>query len=126
MSELDLAYRIAHRLDMGAEQLPQGTRERLFKARQKALARQPAFSSLLSLPGFGHLAHDVLLPQLRIAVSVLALTAGVVGSYYWNSMEQVMENSDVDSALLSDEMPPSAYLDRGFDTWLKGSESLAP
>jgi hypothetical protein len=48
---------------------------------------------------------------------VLAL--GVAGVSYWSSMERAAEIEDVDSALLSDDLPINAYLDRGFDAWLK-------
>jgi hypothetical protein len=42
-----------------------------------------------------------------------------MGTYYWNAFEQVQENEEIDSALLADELPPSAYLDRGFHAWLE-------
>lgn len=121
MTELDLGYRIAHRLDLGAEDLPRPTKERLFLARQKALARHRRVSALFSLPGFGHLAVDVLWPQVRTLAAIFVLAAGVTGSWYWNSATQVAEYEEVDSALLSDDLPINAYLDHGFDTWLKAS-----
>jgi len=123
MTELDLGYRIVHRLDRGTENLPRETRDKLFAARQKALVHQRRASVLLSLPGVGHLAADVLLPQVRALATVILLVAGVAGSYYWNSAQQVAENEDVDSALLSGDLPINAYLDHGFDTWLKASGS---
>lgn len=126
MSELDLAYRIARRLDAGTEQLSPYQRERLFAARQGALARRRVSPSLLSLAGIGHITHDILLPQLRLLLTAMLLSACVLGSYYWNTMEQAAENEEVDVALLSDDLPPNAYLDHGFDTWLKGSISQHP
>lgn len=123
MTETDLGYRIAHRLDLGAENLPKETKAKLFAARQKALARQRRASVLFSLPGFGHLAADVLLPQVRALATVILLVGGVAGSYYWNSAQQLAENEDVDSAILSSDLPINAYLDHGFDTWLKASGS---
>jgi hypothetical protein len=44
-----------------------------------------------------------------------------VGTYYWNHFEQAAENEEVDSALLSDDLPPAAYLDKGFQAWLERS-----
>lgn len=121
MTELDFGYRVAHRLDQGKDGLSQETRERLFLARQQALKHHRASASLLSLPGFGHLTFDLLLPKVRITAALLALTIGVAGSYTWNSVQKAAELEDVDSALLSDELPITAYLDSGFDTWLKDS-----
>ncbi|MDD5298651.1 MAG: DUF3619 family protein [Rhodocyclaceae bacterium] len=126
MTELDLGYRVAHRLDLGTENLPRETRERLFAARQQALAHHRRASALFSLPGFGHLAVDVLLPQARALLAIIVLVAGVAGSYYWNSSQQVAENEEVDSALLSGDLPINAYLDHGFDTWLKASSAPQP
>jgi hypothetical protein len=123
MTEQDLGYRIVHRLDLAAESLPRETKDKLFSARQKALAQQRRASVLFSLPGFGHLAADVLLPQVRALATVVFLVGGVAGSYYWNTAQQVAENEDVDSALLSSDLPINAYLDHGFDTWLKASGS---
>ncbi len=124
MSEVEFGYRIAHQLDLGTDALPNRITERLFMARQQALGHHRRGAGLLGLPGVGHLTHDVLLPQLRILLSVIVLLASVLGVYYWNQMTQADENSEVDAALLSDDLPPDAYLDHGFDTWLKDSGSL--
>lgn len=121
MTELDFGYKVAHRLDAGKSHLSEATRERLFAARQEALKHHHAASSLLSLPGLGHLATDVLFPKARMTAAMLALMVGVACSYTWNSVQKASELEDVDSALLSDELPINAYLDSGFDTWLKDS-----
>lgn len=121
MTELDFGYKIAHRLDMGKDTLSRDVTDRLFKARQQALKHHHVATSLLSLPGIGHLATDVLFPKARMTAAVLALMVGVACAYTWNSVQRAAELEDVDSALLSDELPINAYLDSGFDTWLKGS-----
>ena len=36
-----------------------------------------------------------------------------------DAFEQAREYEEIDSALLTDELPPSAYLDRGFHAWLE-------
>ena len=41
---------------------------------------------------------------------------------YLMSMERVSELEEVDSALLADDLPIDAYLDRGFDTWLSNPQ----
>ena len=60
---------------------------------------------------------------LRIAAMTLALSLGVVGTYYWNQFEQAAENEEIDSELLSDELPPEIYTDSGFHSWLERSRS---
>lgn len=121
MTELDFGYKVAHRLDQGKDGLSEATRERLFLARQQALQHHYVGTSLLSLPGIGHIAHDVLLPKARVTAAMLALMVGVACAYTWNSVQKAAELEDVDTALLSDELPINAYLDSGFDTWLKDS-----
>jgi hypothetical protein len=55
----------------------------------------------------------------RSLLAVIALTIGATGTYYWNAFEQAREYEEIDSALLVDDLPPSAYLDRGFHAWLE-------
>jgi hypothetical protein len=52
-------------------------------------------------------------------IAAMALVIGATGTYYWNAYEQAQEYEEIDSALLADELPPSAYLDRGFHAWLE-------
>jgi hypothetical protein len=73
----------------------------------------------LRLAGFGNSIEHSLLPWLRSGVAVLALLLGAVGTYYWNAFQDAQEYEEIDSALLADELPPSAYLDRGFHAWLE-------
>jgi hypothetical protein len=56
---------------------------------------------------------------LRTALAILALLIGVSLSYYWNGFSQASENEAIDSALLADDLPPNAYLDKGFQAWLE-------
>jgi hypothetical protein len=64
---------------------------------------------------------------LRTFVALVAVSIGVLGSHYWSAFVQATENEEIDSALLADELPPSAYLDRGFDEWLeRDSDSESP
>jgi hypothetical protein len=60
---------------------------------------------------------------LRIVAITVALSLGIVGTYYWNQFEQAAENEEIDSALLSDELPPEIYTDSGFHSWLEQSRS---
>ena len=75
----------------------------------------------MSLAGFGQFASETLPTYGRTLIAAFALLAGVMFTYYWNNFEQAAENAEIDSALLSDDLPPAAYLDKGFQAWLDRS-----
>lgn len=122
--ELKIAYKVRQALNQGTEVLDKGIAARLYEARQSALARHKVRVGGLALAGLGHFAAHRLPAFGRTAVAAFALLLGVVFSYYWNHFEQAAENAEVDSALLSDDLPPAAYLDKGFQAWL--DRSLQP
>lgn len=122
MKEHELGYKVRHVLDSGTSRLPPKVEDRLFEARQKALDGHRVAGSLLSLPGIGHMAADLFMPRMRTLVAAMGLLVGATGVYYWNMVQEAADLEEVDSALLSDELPINAYLDRGFDAWLKTSE----
>lgn len=116
--DTEFGYKVRQVLNQGTGRLNRKIGDRLHEARQAALGRyQPV--SQLGLAGIGQATGNVVYPHLRTVAAVLALTVGAVGSYYWNMFQQAADNEDIDSALLSDELPPSAYLDRGFQAWLE-------
>jgi hypothetical protein len=121
MNELQFPYKVKHYLDVGAESLDPATSGRLFAARQRALSRIPVHASGLGLAGFGHVSLSSVWPTVRSAIALVLLAAGVAGTSYWNAQEQASENVEVDTALLADDLPINAYLDRGFNEWLKDS-----
>jgi hypothetical protein len=45
----------------------------------------------------------------------------VVGSGLLGEMQRMAELEEVDSALLSDDLPIDAYLDQGFDAWVQNN-----
>lgn len=118
--ELKFGYKIRQALNQAAENVDQTTTARLFEARQIALGRHRSAAGF-ALAGSGRVGAQALLAYGRTLVAAFALVLGVVSSYYWNHFEQAAENEEVDSALLSDDLPPAAYLDKGFQAWLDGS-----
>ena len=116
-------YKVKHVLEHGLENIDGITRNKLMAARQKALARQKTAVAGLSLAGVGNFTHYVLLPRTRTLLAMVALTIGVIGTYYWQEMTEAEENAEIDSALLSNELPINAYLDHGFHAWLEEPES---
>ena len=94
---------------------------RLAAARLAALERQhpepaPAWKCadnvLGRLEGWGGL-------SLRVLVPLALLLAGAVAIYAWQQNQRLAELEEIDAQLLSDELPIDAYLDRGFQSWLK-------
>jgi Protein of unknown function (DUF3619) len=121
MNELQLPYKVKHYLDLGAERIDRDTAGKLHAARERALARAPVAFSRLGLAGLGQVSFDMVWPALRSAAALLIVALGVAGTSYWNSLEQASEYEEVDAALLSDDLPIDAYLDRGFDAWIERS-----
>ena len=117
--QIQFAYKVGHALDQSADGLDRDIRTKLHNARQHALARQKVAVSSLSLAGVGHFVGEVLLPQVRTLAAFFTLCVAVVGSYYWNNFQQAVENAEIDSALLADDLPINAYLDHGFRAWLE-------
>jgi hypothetical protein len=126
MNEQHFGNRIRHLLNQGLELAPR-ERDRLRAAREQALARQraepvPALrwadNVLGSFDGWRGLSTRVLLP---IAVLVLAVS----GIYTWQEKRRVAELVEIDSELLTDDLPIDAYLDRGFQNWLKSQNRPA-
>jgi len=94
--------------------------KRLEQAREQALERQrPERGAVLAWAdnvvgeaGWGGLALRVLLP-----LAVLVGSGAVI--YTWQQNQRVAELEEIDSQLLTDDLPIDAYLDRGFQSWLK-------
>jgi len=94
---------------------------RLAQAREQALARQrPEPAPALAwadnvvghLGGWGGLALRVLLP-------LAMLVTGGAAIYTWQQNQRAAELEEIDSQLLTDDLPIDAYLDRNFQNWLK-------
>ena len=130
--ESRLGLRLAARLSEGAERLPHDVTERLRFARSIALARRPEVAqSPVNL--YGSSAGGVASVMLgsrgaggpswwRPAASllqVLALVGGLFLIGHLHSQAQISAAAEIDTALLSDDLPPEAYNDPGFVEFLK-------
>jgi hypothetical protein len=118
--EMQLGNRVRHLLHQGLDVKPE-VAERLRKAREYALTRQrPEPAAALAwagnvvgrVGGWGGLALRVLLPLAMLLASAAAI-------YTWQQNQRDAELEEIDSQLLTDELPIDAYLDRGFQNWLK-------
>lgn len=117
--ENEFGYKARQILNQGVDGLDREVAGRLHQARQVALDSQRVPVRGFRLAGMGHGVELAFFSNARNLLAVMALTVGATGTYYWNAFEQVQEYEEIDSALLVDELPPSAYLDRGFHAWLE-------
>lgn len=125
--EEHFARQVCRSLELGTRELDPTITERLRAARERALAhRLIAVSPVIATAGGGavmHLGGEDKQHPVRTFLAILALLLGVLFAYYWNAFEQASENEEIDSALLAEELPPNAYLDRGFQAWLEKHSS---
>lgn len=124
MNEQDLARQIVQRLNGGLDQIKQGTLYQLQSARQKALdqcseVRRPVFGLATAGNVASSSGHSRYFNARYIAAAAL-LVLSLIGISYW---QFVMSNdiADIDVSLLTSDLPINAYLDSGFDAWLKRS-----
>jgi hypothetical protein len=122
--DIEFGYKTRQILNEGLDHLDDKITRRLHESRQSALARQRQSIGVLRLAGLGHGLDFDFSAHARTLLAIVALSIGATGTYYWNAFEQAQVFEEIDSALLADELPPSAYLDKGFHAWLeRGSDS---
>lgn len=117
--DTEFGYKTRQILNQGVDKLDQDVAGRLHDARQIALRSQRVSVGGLRFAGIGQAVEFAFLANARSLIAAMALSLGAMGTYYWNAFEQAQEFEEIDSALLADELPPSAYLDRGFQAWLE-------
>lgn len=117
--EREIALKIVRELDRSP--LDRAVTAQLSAAREQALARfRPA--PVMGLATAGQFASDLFERQstaLRYILSLTVLILGLAGIVYWQSGGNGNEIADIDAHLLTDDLPIDAYLDKGFDSWLK-------
>jgi hypothetical protein len=120
MNEPQFAARIRHLLNQGAHLEPR-VADRLKVARELALSRQRAERAPVLVWadnvlgngwGWGSLSARVVLPVVMLAVAAF-------GIYRWQENQRLAEVVEIDTQLLTDDLPIDAYLDRGFQNFLK-------
>ena len=123
MNEQQLSYKVRQILNQGLA-LDAAKLARLKTAREQALARQnvrstqPVFNWADNLTGRfggpGPLAARVLPPMVVLIFGLLAINT-------WHQSQLVQEIEEIDAGVLTGDLPLDAYLDKGFDAWLKRS-----
>jgi len=124
--EYELARKIIEQLDHGTERLEPGTRERLAVARKVALSHyREKPEAVLGLAWAGHAMARIAehrLHHARLLAAAAAIAVLLAGFAYWQVTGPASNDlAEIDMGLLTDELPLNAYLDKGFDSWLKRS-----
>jgi hypothetical protein len=132
MNESQFAARIKGYLDHSSAGLKAGTAYRLQQARAEALARlaEPQHAAELTLAGAqrgaGTLRHFAagqrthrFWASWKLWAGILAIVVASASYQQWHSAQQIRELEETDAAILSSDLPIDAYLDRGFNNWLK-------
>lgn len=127
----ELAKKITALLDQGTNDLRQGTVYKLQLARQAALAKMAGRSdsprtttahALATAGGTGMMGSRWrLVADFRLWLGVLIIVGGTYFYDYWTILQQASEIAELDSALLGSDLPVDAFLDKGFENWLKRS-----
>lgn len=118
--DTNLAYKVRHALNEQLDTLPDATTARLAAARAAAMGRKKAdapqrkkapfsMGSWFSANGMGRIA---------VAIPLFALVAGLAGVYQHEQKQHIADMAELDAAVLSDELPLTAYLDDGFNAYL--------
>jgi len=124
----EIARKLTTYLDRGAAELKAGTVYQLQQARAKALARledgrhvlvrEPALvgAGTGTIGGSGGYRFNP-----RILVGALLIAVAAFGYHEWQAFQQLQDVEETDAAILSSELPIDAYLDKGFQNWLRTS-----
>lgn len=129
--EINFAYRVRHALNEKLDDLPASTTDRLAAARQAALSRKKAHvevrvtqTATATAGGRGGLLSDPFgwMSRFSVALPLLLVVGGMIGVYQYEQQQSIAELAELDAAVLSDELPLSAYLDHGFNAYLETRE----
>ena len=119
---------VAARLSVATDELPHDVTERLRAARMQALGKRKIVklrtaaavqaSGAAATLTFGDEGLS-LWNRIGSAIPLVALVLGLVLIHSVQNELRASEVAEVDAALLTDDLPPSAYADPGFAQFLK-------
>ena len=122
------AKKITTYLDQGAADLKPGIAYRLQLARAEALARladpqrsaelRVAVASAGSGTGTAGGGRSFWAGR-RLWIGIGLIVVAGFGFQQWQAYQQLSDIEETDAAILSSDLPIDAYLDRGFQNWLK-------
>jgi hypothetical protein len=125
--DINLAYKIRHALNDNLDSLPASTTDRLAAARALAMSRKKA-DAPRKRAGFDvrSLFTTQWMGRVAVAVPLLAMVVGLAGVYQVEREQRMAELADLDAAVMSDDLPLTAYTDHGFNAYLAQQQQQAP
>ena len=129
----ELARKITGFLDHGTDSMRAGTAYRLQLARQAALERlqapervtQGQLAGAFAGQGSARGGGRGFWASGRLWLGIALIVAGGVGyqGYHsWQRQQQTNDLVDTDAEILTSDLPIDAYVDRGFQNWLKNAD----
>lgn len=123
-AEDQFGRRLAARLSVGNQELSHDIGERLRVARAQAVAARKQAPQLRTAPEVVQSGSTLTLgggwwTRIGSVVPLIALVAGLITISVMQDDDRVSELAEVDSALLTGDLPPAAYTDPGFAQFLK-------
>lgn len=123
-AEDQFGQHVAARLSAGSQELPHDIGERLRVARAQAVAMRkqaPQLRAASTVIRSGNVATmgGSWWTRIGSVIPLIALVAGLITISVMQDEDRASELADVDSALLTDDLPPAAYTDPGFAQFLK-------
>ena len=132
MSEDRFGWQVRQLLNKSAQEVTPSVSSRLEKARQMAMSRkkqdskQWAFvtSPSVAMAGFGaqtsgnRFDFGALFSSVGGLIPAVALVLGIAFVADYQSNNRAVELAEIDTAVLADDLPLSAYLDQGFSLYV--------
>lgn len=129
--EARLAARLAGSLTAHTQTVPHDITERLRVAREQAVQRarlvRETASGVPQVAGFSTAGTAVLAgfaawrQRFALGLPLVVMVVGLVAIDRYTVRERVLAAADIDTQLLSDTLPPSAYSDPGFAEFLRSA-----
>ena len=128
VAEDQFGQRLAARLSAGNRELPHDISERLRVARAQAVAARKQAPQLRTEPVVVQSGHTLTMgggwwTRIGSVVPLIALVAGLITISVMQDDDRASELAEVDSALLTGDLPPAAYTDPGFAQFLKAENA---
>jgi hypothetical protein len=117
-----VAYQAAHLIKEHAEHVSMATASRLAQSRQMAVNRLASLQEATAISQSGSVLHwlgDNVTPYLMQHRAMSAAFAIMLVTFF--AVQQFGLNDNLehsDAYLLASDLPPEAFADKGFDTWL--------
>jgi hypothetical protein len=130
-SEEEFAGKIRAYLDRSATEMKPGLAYRLREMRNLALDRLEGTQAQQAwVPSVAHglagtmpapAAHNARRATFALGTVVVLLAVSTFGYQQWNAYKRINDFAELDAQILTSDLPIDAYLDGGFQAWLKTS-----